>query len=83
LFCCYLQQRYKVNTFFWYCQTNTKKKPILLRWVFVRFYLQYYPISTLEVSPSVAGVPNMNMVFIECIIIWFLIKYIKLLKSVN
>jgi hypothetical protein len=27
LFCCYLQQRYKVNTFFWYCQTNTKKNP--------------------------------------------------------
>jgi hypothetical protein len=54
-----------------------------LRWVFVRYFLQYYPISTLEVSASVAGVPNMLMVIIECIIIWFLIKYIKLLKSVN
>jgi hypothetical protein len=54
-----------------------------LRWVLVRFLLQYYPISTLEVSPSVSGVPNMLMVIIECIIIWFLIKYIKLYKSVN
>ena len=60
-----------------------QKKPILLRWVFVRYFLQYYPISTLEVSASVAGVPNMLMVIIECIIILFLIKYIKLLKSVN
>jgi len=48
---------------------QTQKKPILLRWVFVRYFLQYYPISTSEVSASVAGVPNMNMVFIECIII--------------
>jgi hypothetical protein len=48
---------------------QTQKKPILLRWVFVRFFLQYYPISTLEVSASVAGVPNMLMVIIECIII--------------
>jgi hypothetical protein len=48
---------------------QTQKKPILLRWVLVRFLLQYYPISTLEVSASVAGVPNMLMVIIECIII--------------
>ena len=34
LFCCYLQQRYKITTFFLICQVSNKKKPIFLRWVF-------------------------------------------------
>jgi hypothetical protein len=48
---------------------QTQKKTHLFEMGFCKVFLQYYPISTLEVSASVAGVPNMLMVIIECIII--------------
>lgn len=60
------QQRYKDTTFILICQVTNKKKPIFFGDGFLsRLFRQYYPISTLEVSPSVAGVPNIEMVFIE------------------